>query len=72
MKFKKLREIDDTDFENLVFDLMTAQGMLSVTWRTPGADVLLVCISSKFTPVAIKESALNNPQVLELARGFAD
>ena len=38
MALKKLRELDDTDFENLVFDLMTAQGMLNVTWRTPGAD----------------------------------
>lgn len=38
MAIKKLRELDDTDFENLVFDLMTAQGMLNVTWRTPGAD----------------------------------
>lgn len=38
MAAKKLSELDDTDFENLVFDLMTAQGMLNVTWRTPGAD----------------------------------
>lgn len=38
MEVKKLCELDDTEFENLVFDLMTAQGMLNVTWRTPGAD----------------------------------
>lgn len=38
MAVKTLRKLDDTDFENLVFDLMTAQGMLNVTWRTPGAD----------------------------------
>lgn len=38
MVVRKLDELDNTDFENLVFDLMTAQGMLNVTWRTPGAD----------------------------------
>lgn len=38
MAVKKLSDIDETDFENLVFDLMTAKGMLNVTWRTPGAD----------------------------------
>jgi hypothetical protein len=38
MAKKTLTELDDTEFENLVFDLMTAHGMLNVTWRTPGSD----------------------------------
>ena len=116
MAVKKLSDIDETDFENLVFDLMTAQGMLNVTWRTPGddggrdiegtvvhsdfsltqtaqkwyveckryagsvnwptiyakiafahsngADVLLMCTSSKYTPTAINEVAKwNNAKV---------
>ncbi len=116
MAVKKLGELDHTDFENLVFDLMTAQGMLNVTWRTPGADggrdiegtvvhsdfsltqtaqkwyveckryktsvnwpiiyekiafahsnaadVLLMCTSSKFTPVAINEvTKWNNAKI---------
>jgi len=116
MPVKKLSDIDETDFENLVFDLMTAQGMLNVTWRTPGADggrdiegtvvhsdfslnqtaqkwyveckkyagsvswptiyakiafahsngadVLLMCTSSKYTPTAINEvTKWNNAKV---------
>lgn len=38
MVTRTLTELTSTEFENLVFDLMTAHGMLNVTWRTPGAD----------------------------------
>lgn len=33
-----LNELSPTQFENLIFDLVTARGMKNVTWRTPGAD----------------------------------
>jgi len=35
---KKLLGLSPTEFENLVYDLMQARGMINVTWRTPGAD----------------------------------
>lgn len=33
-----LTGLTPTQFENLVFDLMTAMGLKNVTWRTPGPD----------------------------------
>lgn len=33
-----LSRLTPTQFENLVFDLVTAMGLRNVTWRTPGAD----------------------------------
>lgn len=34
----RLNELSPTQFENLIFDLVTAKGMKNVIWRTPGAD----------------------------------
>lgn len=35
---RELGSLDPTEFENLIFDLAIAVGMVNVTWRTPGAD----------------------------------
>lgn len=34
----RIAKLTPTQFENLVFDLMVARGMVNVAWRTPGAD----------------------------------
>lgn len=38
MSSVKLKNLDPTDFENLIFDLMVLKGLRNVRWRTPGAD----------------------------------
>lgn len=35
---RKLSDFSPTEFENLLFDLVIAKGMVNVVWRTPGAD----------------------------------
>jgi hypothetical protein len=35
---RKLSDFSPTEFENLLFDLIIAKGMVNVVWRTPGAD----------------------------------
>lgn len=34
----KIKALDPTQFENLVFDILVEKGMLNLIWRTPGAD----------------------------------
>jgi len=38
MARSKLLGLSPTEFENLIFDLMTINGLKNVIWRTPGAD----------------------------------
>lgn len=35
---RSLSDLSPTEFENLIYDLMIAKGMVNVVWRTPGAD----------------------------------
>jgi hypothetical protein len=35
---RKLSSLSPTEFENLIYDLMTSSRMVNVAWRTPGAD----------------------------------
>lgn len=35
---RSLGDLLPTEFENLIYDLMVAKGMVNVVWRTPGAD----------------------------------
>lgn len=35
---RELSDLSPTEFENLIYDLMIAKGMINVVWRTPGAD----------------------------------
>ena len=37
-KSRRLQEVGNTEFENLLFDLAMSIGMRNVAWRTPGAD----------------------------------
>lgn len=37
-KIKSLGDINDREFENLTFDLLTVLGIRNLVWRTPGAD----------------------------------
>ncbi len=34
----KIKALDPTQFENLVFDMLLEKGMSNLVWRTPGAD----------------------------------
>lgn len=35
---RSISDLSPTEFENLIYDLMVAKGMVNVVWRTPGAD----------------------------------
>ncbi len=38
MPTRQITDLNPTEFENLVFDLIRTSGMFNVEWRTPGAD----------------------------------